>query len=669
RETDNSGPVLVRQLDPLSLSVTEYLLGEDGTRTAPVRRTWNTSGQVKSEARFVVKEPRNTSENELYSEWSKTYDGFNRLKTFLSPLKYQTAINRYDEVDRVQSYSLSDETEMLAEYPQTSPVIRQPCSLTAKTGETLNSLGSRTFDDLGRLRASEVGGNRRVYLFEQFASIPSSCITGNGNRLDFGYLPELDMSTGVTAYVGDSEEPEETVTFSYTQQPDTPTGLLQSAVCDNGGYQYQYDATGMVVRTVQTSGEQVYSVDVLRNTLQGIPLEESSPDGTQSRSFDKYGRLSHSTSGAFTTRTEYDALNRVCAVFVEENGVMVQGTRLTYDVFSRETTRKTEFLQHGNWLEHHYEYDEENRLVRRTTRTDDEQIAETYDYDNRGRLHCYAVEAGYAEGLLPRDEDGRRITGLQFSYDGLDNLNTLVTMFPNGEQDTGTYSYQGQQLATINHTLTEGENGYPETVSFDYDAEGNMTSVSKPGNEKTLTYSVRGQINSVNGVVYRYDAFGRQLRVGERNFRYLGQRVHSIEENGTAARFVRHGGVITASVGAETELYATDRQGSVVATSRNTKTDLHMYTPGGGNYGNDSLFGYNGELKDTVSGGYMLGQGVRLYQPSLGCFTSQDPLSALSGGDMNPYRYCHGDPMNYADPSGMMGVGAVLGNVLGIITG
>ncbi|MBE3902411.1 hypothetical protein HJ158_25515, partial [Vibrio parahaemolyticus] len=42
RETDNSGPVLVRQLDPLSLSVTEYLLGEDGTRTAPVRRTWNT---------------------------------------------------------------------------------------------------------------------------------------------------------------------------------------------------------------------------------------------------------------------------------------------------------------------------------------------------------------------------------------------------------------------------------------------------------------------------------------------------------------------------------------------------------------------------------------------------------------------------------------------------
>ncbi|MBB1313399.1 RHS repeat domain-containing protein [Aliivibrio sp. SR45-2] len=670
REIDNSGPTLVRHLDPLSLSVTEYLQGEDGTRTASVRRTWNASGQVESEARFVVKqELRSTSENEPYSEWTKTYDGFNRLKTFISPLKNQTFINLYDDVDRVLSYSVSDGVEIRAEYPQTFPIIKSPSSLTAKRGETLNSLGSRTFDDLGRLSASEVGGNRRQYLFEQFASTPSGCITGNGNRLDFGYLPELDMSTGVTAYVGDNEEPEETVTFSYAQQPDTPKGLLQSAVCDNGSYQYQYDATGMVVRTVQTSGEQVYSVDVLRNTLQGIPLEESTPDGTQSQTFDKYGRLSHSTSGAFTTHTEYDALNRVCAVFVEENGVMIQGTRLTYDVFSRETTRKTEFLQRGSWLEHKYVYDEENRLVKRTTRTGDEQIAETYDYDKRGRLHRYAVESGYAEGLLPRDEDGRGIIGLLFSYDGLDNLNSLVTMFPNGEQDTGTYSYLGQQLTTINHTLTEGENGYPEAVRFDYDAEGNMTSINKPGNEKTLTYSVRGQVSSVNGVVYRYDTFGRQLRVGERNFRYLGQRVHSIEENGTATRFVRHGGVITASVGAETQMYATDRQGSVVATSRNTKTDLHTYTPGGEDYGNDSLFGYNGELKDTVSGGYMLGQGVRLYQPSLGCFTSQDPLSALSGGDMNPYRYCHGDSVNYADPSGMMGVGAALGNILGNILG
>lgn len=87
----------------------------------------------------------------------------------------------------------------------------------------------------------------------------------------------------------------------------------------------------------------------------------------------------------------------------------------------------------------------------------------------------------------------------------------------------------------------------------------------------------------------------------------------------------------------------------------------------------NSITGFNGEPVDPVSGAYLLGHGVRAYDPVLMRFRCPDSLSPFDAGGVNAYAYCAGDPLNRADPSGHMswptrlglGLGA-LGMVLGV---
>ena len=88
-----------------------------------------------------------------------------------------------------------------------------------------------------------------------------------------------------------------------------------------------------------------------------------------------------------------------------------------------------------------------------------------------------------------------------------------------------------------------------------------------------------------------------------------------------------------------------------------------------------SVLGFNGERTDPVLGGYHLGNGYRLYSPSLRRFTSPDSMSPFGQGGINPYAYCEGDPINNTDPTGRSIASRVFGffeNVgelaLGVVT-
>ncbi|VVO80229.1 hypothetical protein PS870_01755 [Pseudomonas fluorescens] len=72
-----------------------------------------------------------------------------------------------------------------------------------------------------------------------------------------------------------------------------------------------------------------------------------------------------------------------------------------------------------------------------------------------------------------------------------------------------------------------------------------------------------------------------------------------------------------------------------------------------------SVLGFNGERIDPVLGGYHLGNGYRLYSPSLRRFTSPDSMSPFGQGGINPYAYCEGDPINNTDPTGHVRGGVI----------
>ncbi|MBC3438288.1 RHS repeat-associated core domain-containing protein [Pseudomonas sp. BW16M2] len=72
------------------------------------------------------------------------------------------------------------------------------------------------------------------------------------------------------------------------------------------------------------------------------------------------------------------------------------------------------------------------------------------------------------------------------------------------------------------------------------------------------------------------------------------------------------------------------------------------------------LLGYNGQLLERDSQGYLLGNGHRLYDPQLMRFVCPDALSPFGEGGLNAYMYCGGDPVNNVDPSGRWSISGVL---------
>lgn len=106
-------------------------------------------------------------------------------------------------------------------------------------------------------------------------------------------------------------------------------------------------------------------------------------------------------------------------------------------------------------------------------------------------------------------------------------------------------------------------------------------------------------------------------------------------------------------------LLAIDEKGTVFTVYCNEDEEGHAFSA----YGHDAsirsaatLIGFNGELIEPLMGHYLLGRGYRSYYPALMRFLSPDTLSPFKEGGFNCYAYCSGDPVNYLDPSGHMGL-------------
>jgi RHS repeat-associated protein len=73
--------------------------------------------------------------------------------------------------------------------------------------------------------------------------------------------------------------------------------------------------------------------------------------------------------------------------------------------------------------------------------------------------------------------------------------------------------------------------------------------------------------------------------------------------------------------------------------------------------------GHSGELHEGEPGWQLLGNGHRIYSPSLMRFHSPDRLSPFECGGLNAYVYCGGDPVNRVDPTGRSFIWLLIGVV------
>ena len=166
---------------------------------------------------------------------------------------------------------------------------------------------------------------------------------------------------------------------------------------------------------------------------------------------------------------------------------------------------------------------------------------------------------------------------------------------------------------------------------------------------------------------YRYDPLDRITATGQGaktvSQRFYNQKRLNTDIQGTSTCSVFEAGNSLLAFhqadlnSRETRLLGTNVQRSVLEVVAPHTTQTIAYTPYGSHSSSEamlSVLGFNGQRPDPATGHYLLGNGVRAFNPVLMRFNSPDILSPFGEGGINAYVYCAGDPVNWEDPSGFM---------------
>ena len=285
---------------------------------------------------------------------------------------------------------------------------------------------------------------------------------------------------------------------------------------------------------------------------------------------------------------------------------------------------------------------------------------------------------------------------------GYDNANRRTSlMYPNGTSTSYTYDV-ASKLTNINHL---GPSGMIEALTYQYDAAGNRTSLTRnnaaasllpsavasatydAANEQTafagatLTYDNNGNLTSDGVNTYVWDARNRLVSISGGatatfNYDALGRRTGKVI-NSVASSFLYDGNDIAAEIGGGAigssylrslnidesyirqtgtgnEHYHTDAQGSPLALSnaQGGSATTYSYEP----FGKTTVTGtssnalqYTGRENDQTG---LYQYRARYYAPALHRFLGEDPIR-LSAGQVNYYSYVSNNPTKFSDPYGL----------------
>jgi RHS repeat-associated protein len=355
--------------------------------------------------------------------------------------------------------------------------------------------------------------------------------------------------------------------------------------------------------------------------------------------YDNAGRRTNSIlSNGITTQYEYDNANQLTKVWNKNGATTNSLYRYGYDDAGNRT-----------WV-----------LQSRPANNYAANKGEVYRYDDANQLTnvVYDVNSptnnptgGTNDTRYVIDDAGNFVTNRVINGTTTNMTTFVVNAVNQYTSVNGTnYTYWGGPL--VNDGLW----------SYTYDCEDRLTCAS----------------NTTTGVTvdYLYDAFGRMIRrnstvggVKDRRYYYDGWQI--VEErdgvNNAENRYIYGTGIneVVKYIKADSanRFFTYDGLGSMTEVTGGDGNLQESYTyevygtvtmrnPGGTIItatGNKNRLHFTGYELDPDTGLYLARN--RWYHPRLGRFIQSDPIG-LAGGDLNLYRYCRNNPVNWVDPLG-----------------
>ncbi|MEW2498177.1 DNRLRE domain-containing protein [Streptomyces nodosus] len=463
-----------------------------------------------------------------------------------------------------------------------------------------------------------------------------------------------------------------------------------------------YDTAGRQKTVTITGGlgTAVAAATTTYDTRLGVPVTQSTSDGTITKAYDQLGRqISYTDADGATTTTRYDALDRPVTItdsapstttYTYDTSVDPRGsaTSVTDSVAGTFTARynadgdlTTQTLPGGFTLTQTYD-PAATAITRTYTRASDATIvlSDTITQNIHGQQTTHAGTPG--------------VTAAQaYTYDKAGRLTRTQDTTPDAVCTTRSYSFDANSNRTRLATATAA-------VNADCTTSGATTT--------TYTYDTADRLVNTG---YTYDAYGRTLSTPTTNLAYYTNdlvqqqttsaqrqtwtldpaqrsRTYTTETNTsgtwtTQATRTNHyasdsdsprwitedtSGTLTRYVtGPESTLAATTtKTGGTVLQLSNLHGDIALQLPADTSvaptvldtdeYGNhrttstSARYAWHGAQQrssDALSGLVLMG--VRLYDPTTGRFLSTDPVA---GGSCNAYDYACADPQNASDLTG-----------------
>ena len=437
-----------------------------------------------------------------------------------------------------------------------------------------------------------------------------------------------------------------------------------------------YDIYGNVIQTrsenilggiSSISAETDFQGNVLVESETHVMADDSASVLTRIHEYDRAGRLMQTVTDLdgveVVTRNTYDPVGRLEMTIVT-SGEVSDTTLRSYNVRGWQTS-----IENDSWSSvmryQNPEFDESDASFTgnisewewtRSNSTD----AYSLEYDALSRItgSCLFRNGNPVDAL---SESG-------ISYDSNGNMLSLTRTGEDGSAVNDlSYHYDGNRLECLvdNGELSE---------NYAYDADGNMTFDGRTG--MSLTWNDLGlvkkvSLNDTDLVNYSYLADGTKvsaldgdgdglLYLGSLIYRKTGSNI-SLESAGFAGgRFVAKetadGGKVIVPM-----FHVTDHLGSVRAVVDGISGEVveaNDYYPFGSRWNttasltdNSNRFRYNSKEEQFRFGTPYIYYGARQYDPILGRWFAQDPLSEKYYS-ISPYAFCHNNGVKNIDTDG-----------------